>query len=119
MRNWDFYKSKLLFCKIFFYYLIIFQGSVWSRLGSQVTAVEFMPSIGGMGIDAEISKNFQRILQKQGLKFKLNTKVMGATRNGDKLVVAVESAKDGKVCKFCFFLEILTMHTIYVGFVSK
>lgn len=71
-------------------------GSVWSRLGAQVTAVEFMNSIGGLGIDAEMSKNFQRILTKQGIKFKLGTKVTGATRSGDTVSVSVESAKDGK-----------------------
>ena len=41
-------------------------GSVWSRLGSEVTAVEFLGHVGGMGIDMEISKNFQRIMTKQG-----------------------------------------------------
>ena len=50
-------------------------GSVWSRLGTEVTAVEFLGHVGGMGIDAEVSKQFQRIMTKQGLKFKLNTKV--------------------------------------------
>ena len=70
-------------------------GSVWSRLGSQVTCVEFLSTIGGMGIDGEIAKNFQRILQKQGLKFKLKTKVKTATRNGEKIVVNVEPAKGG------------------------
>lgn len=50
-------------------------GSVWSRLGSQVTVVEFLGHIGGMGIDMDIAKNFQRILKKQGLEFKLGTKV--------------------------------------------
>ncbi|TNN31326.1 Dihydrolipoyl dehydrogenase, mitochondrial [Liparis tanakae] len=72
-------------------------GSVWQRLGSRVTAVEFLGHVGGMGIDMEISKNFQRILQKQGLKFKLGTKVMGATRRPDgKIDVAVEAAAGGK-----------------------
>lgn len=61
----------------------ILQGSVWQRLGAKVTAVEFLGHVGGMGIDMEISKNFQRILQKQGLKFKLGTKVMGATKRPD------------------------------------
>lgn len=42
------------------------QGSVWGRLGSKVTAVEFLNSIGGIGIDGEVSKQFQRILTKQG-----------------------------------------------------
>lgn len=61
----------------------VLQGSVWQRLGSKVTAVEFLGHVGGMGIDMEISKNFQRILQKQGVKFKLGTKVMGATKRPD------------------------------------
>lgn len=71
-------------------------GSVWARLGTQVTAVEFMPTIGGLGIDTEISKNFQRILTKQGMKFKLNTKVMGAKVEGGTATVSLEGAKDGK-----------------------
>jgi len=71
-------------------------GSVWSRLGTQVTAVEFLGHVGGMGIDMEVSKNFQRICQKQGLKFKLNTKVTGARREGDKVKVSIEGVKDGK-----------------------
>jgi len=72
-------------------------GSVWSRLGSQVTAVEFLGHIGGMGIDMDVSKNFQRIMTKQGLKFKLNTKVTGAKKEGGKILVSVEGVKDGKV----------------------
>jgi len=70
-------------------------GSVWSRLGAEVTAVEFMDSIGGAGIDGEVSKSFQKILTKQGLKFKLGTKVMGATKSGDSVTVSVENAKSG------------------------
>ncbi|XP_013787540.1 dihydrolipoyl dehydrogenase, mitochondrial-like [Limulus polyphemus] len=69
-------------------------GSVWSRLGSEVTAVEFLGHIGGLGIDMEISKNFQRILIKQGLKIKLNTKVTAAVREGEKIRVSLEAAKD-------------------------
>uniref|UniRef100_A0A674NPQ0 Dihydrolipoyl dehydrogenase n=1 Tax=Takifugu rubripes TaxID=31033 RepID=A0A674NPQ0_TAKRU len=72
-------------------------GSVWQRLGSKVTAVEFLSHVGGMGIDMEMSKNFQRILQKQGFKFKLSTKVLGATKRPDgKIDVAVEAAAGGK-----------------------
>uniref|UniRef100_A0A8C6KRD9 Dihydrolipoyl dehydrogenase n=1 Tax=Nothobranchius furzeri TaxID=105023 RepID=A0A8C6KRD9_NOTFU len=72
-------------------------GSVWQRLGSKVTAVEFLGHVGGVGIDMEISKNFQRILQKQGLKFKLGTKVLGATKRPDgKIDVAMEAAAGGK-----------------------
>ncbi|CAN7982665.1 unnamed protein product [Ixodes pacificus] len=69
-------------------------GSVWSRLGAQVTAVEFLGHVGGMGIDMEISKNFQRTLTKQGLKFKLATKVTGATRSGGSITVSLEDVKD-------------------------
>jgi dihydrolipoamide dehydrogenase len=71
-------------------------GSVWQRLGAEVTAVEFLGHVGGMGIDAEISKNFQRSLTKQGFKFLLNTKVTGAKENGGTITVSVEGAKDGK-----------------------
>merc|ERR1712223_1323675 len=59
-------------------------GSVWSRLGTQVTAVDFLGHVGGMGIDMDIAKQFQRIMTKQGIKFKLNTKVMGAKKRGRK-----------------------------------
>lgn len=46
-------------------------GSVWSRLGAEVTAVDFLDVIGGVGMDGEVAKSFQKILTKQGLKFKL------------------------------------------------
>jgi len=69
-------------------------GSVWSRLGAEVTAVEFLNHVGGMGIDAEVSKNFQRILGKQGIKFKLGHKVTGAQRAGDNISVSIENVKD-------------------------
>merc|ERR1712149_6245 len=71
-------------------------GSVWSRLGTEVTAVEFLGHVGGMGIDMEVSKQFQRLCQKQGLKFKLNTKVTAAKREGEKVKVSIEGVKDGK-----------------------
>ncbi|KAK4876111.1 hypothetical protein RN001_012533 [Aquatica leii] len=69
-------------------------GSVWKRLGSDVTAIEFLSSIGGMGIDGEVSKSFQKILEKQGLKFKLGTKVTGASKSGSVIKVNVEDAKN-------------------------
>ncbi|KDN39833.1 putative LPD1-dihydrolipoamide dehydrogenase precursor [Tilletiaria anomala UBC 951] len=71
-------------------------GSVWSRLGSKVTVVEFLGAIGGAGMDGEIGKSFQRTLEKQGLKFKLGTKVVGAEKKDGKVVLNVEGAKDGK-----------------------
>lgn len=71
-------------------------GSVWSRLGAQVTAVEFLSGIGGQGIDGEVSKTFQRILTKQGLKFKLNTKVLKADKVDGQIHVEVEDVKTNK-----------------------
>lgn len=71
-------------------------GSVWSRLGAEVTAVEFMGSIGGLGIDAEVSRAFQKILLKQGFKFRLGTKVTGARKQGAVVAVDVEDATAGK-----------------------
>ncbi|XP_065901267.1 dihydrolipoyl dehydrogenase, mitochondrial-like isoform X2 [Dysidea avara] len=72
-------------------------GSVWKRLGAKVTAVEFLSHVGGIGIDSEVSKMFQRTLQKQGMKFKLNTMVTGATKTTDgKIVVKLKSAKGDK-----------------------
>ncbi|XP_017486619.1 PREDICTED: dihydrolipoyl dehydrogenase, mitochondrial [Rhagoletis zephyria] len=71
-------------------------GSVWSRLGAEVTAVEFMTTIGGAGIDTEVSKTFQKVLTKQGLKFLLGTKVIAASRSGNNVTVSVENAKSGE-----------------------
>lgn len=69
-------------------------GSVWSRLGADVTAVEFLTSIGGIGIDGEVAKSFQKILTKQGLKFKLGTKVTGASKSGGVIKVSVEDVQN-------------------------
>ncbi|TKR95548.1 hypothetical protein L596_009700 [Steinernema carpocapsae] len=71
-------------------------GSVWQRLGAEVTAVEFLGHVGGMGIDMEVSKLFQRTLKKQGMNFQMNTKVTGAKKVDGQIVVSVENAKDGK-----------------------
>jgi len=70
-------------------------GSVWRRLGSEVTVVEFLDHITP-GLDKEIAKTFQRSLTKQGMKFKLNTKVVSGERDGDACKLVVESRKDGK-----------------------
>jgi len=69
-------------------------GSVWRRLGSDVTVVEFLDRITP-GLDGEVGKQFQRILQKQGMKFQLSTRVVGVTRNGGALSVTVEPAAGG------------------------
>merc|ERR1719486_1571759 len=70
-------------------------GSVWSRLGSEVTVVEFLPTIGGLGIDSEVSKQFHQILKKQGMKFKLNTKVTNVESGGGAHKVYAEPVKGG------------------------
>ena len=68
---------------------------MWSRLGAEVTVVEFLPAIGA-GMDAEMAKQFQKLLAKQGLKFKLSTKVTSGRVENDKVVVEVDAAKGGK-----------------------
>lgn len=73
-----------------------YQGSVWSRLGSEVTVVEYLGQIGGPGMDAEISKQIQKMLGKQGMKFKLNTKVTSGDDSGETVKIATEAAKGGK-----------------------
>jgi len=70
-------------------------GSVWRRLGSEVLVVEFLDRITP-GLDGEIAKQFQRILQKQGMKFQLSTKVVGVDKAGDALKVTVEPAGGGE-----------------------
>ncbi|KAI9643419.1 dihydrolipoamide dehydrogenase precursor [Ciborinia camelliae] len=71
-------------------------SSVWSRLGTKVTVVEFLPQIGGPGMDLEIAKSSQKILKKQGIDFKVNTKVMGGDVSGEKVKLSLEAAKGGK-----------------------
>ena len=69
-------------------------GSVWRRLGSKVTVVEFLDRILP-GMDSEIARQFQRILTKQGITFKLGSKVTAAVPKGDGLTVSVEPAAGG------------------------
>ena len=70
-------------------------GSVWRRLGSKVTVVEFLDRILP-GTDDEVAKQFQRLLTKQGMAFKLGSKVTGAVPKGDGLAVTVEPASGGE-----------------------
>jgi len=67
-------------------------GSVWRRLGSEVTVVEFLDRITP-GMDGEVSKNFQRILKKQGFEFLLSTKVTGVEKSAKGVTVTVEPAQ--------------------------
>src|SRR5258705_7574996 len=70
-------------------------GSVWRRLGSEVLVVEFLDRIVP-GVDGEVARQFQRLLERQGMKFKLASKVVGVDTTGTSLRVAVEPAKGGE-----------------------
>ncbi|MFY9898855.1 MAG: dihydrolipoyl dehydrogenase [Xanthobacteraceae bacterium] len=69
-------------------------GSVWRRLGADVTIVEFLDHILP-GIDSEVAKQFHRILQKQGIAVRLSSKVSGVDSSGKVLKVKVEPAAGG------------------------
>ena len=67
-------------------------GSVWRRLGAQVTIVELLPTILS-GYDAEVAREAEKVFRKQGLDIRTSTKVTGARRDGDHVLVDVD--KDG------------------------
>ncbi|MGH6672246.1 MAG: dihydrolipoyl dehydrogenase, partial [Xanthobacteraceae bacterium] len=69
-------------------------GSVWRRLGAEVMIVEFLDHILP-GIDSEVANQFHRMLQKQGLAFKLSSKVTAVDTSGKTLKVKVEPAVGG------------------------
>ncbi|BDG74497.1 dihydrolipoyl dehydrogenase [Roseomonas fluvialis] len=69
-------------------------GSVWRRLGAQVTVIEFLDGILP-GMDGEVRKQFERILAKQGMKFRLSSKVTGAAVDDTGVTLQVEPAAGG------------------------
>ena len=69
-------------------------GSVWRRLGSQVLVVEFLDRILP-GIDAEVGKQFQRLLERQGMTFKLSSKLTAVDNSGKKLKAKIEPVSGG------------------------
>jgi dihydrolipoamide dehydrogenase len=69
-------------------------GSVWSRLGAKVTVVEYLDTILG-GMDGDVSKQFQRILAKQGVEFNLGAKVTGVEKTETGAKVTFEPVKGG------------------------
>jgi dihydrolipoamide dehydrogenase len=73
-------------------------GSVWMRLGSEVTVIEYAPMVCGMS-DQGAAKQLLRILEKQGMKFSLSTKVLGVEAGKSGVVVKAEGA-DGKKMEF-------------------
>ncbi len=64
-------------------------GSVWRRLGAKVTVLEYLERILP-GMDAEIAREAERILEKQGILFKLGARVTSATRSGDAVTVGID-----------------------------
>ena len=71
-------------------YIGLEMGSVWKRLGAEVTVIENLPYITP-GMDREISDEFQKILVKQGIKFKLNSKVLSVQDLGSEVKVEYQS----------------------------
>ena len=69
-------------------------GSVWRRLGAEVTVVEFLDRLVP-SMDLEVGKAFERILAKQGIKTKLKTKVMGAAKSKQGVTLTLEPAAGG------------------------
>jgi dihydrolipoamide dehydrogenase len=69
-------------------------GSVWHRLGAKVTVVEFLDRILP-GMDGEIARQFQRILEKQGFAFRLGAKVTAVDTSGKTLIAKIEPAAGG------------------------
>ena len=69
-------------------------GSVWKRLGSEVLVVEFLDRILP-GMDNDVARQFQRILKKQGIEFKLSSKLTAIDSSGERLSVTIEPAAGG------------------------
>lgn len=76
-------------------YIGLEMGSVWGRIGSEVTVVEFASDIVPT-MDGEVRKQFQRSLEKQGMKFKLKTKVVSVDSSGDGVKLTLEPAAGGE-----------------------
>jgi dihydrolipoamide dehydrogenase len=70
-------------------------GSVWARLGSKVTVVEYLDKILGP-MDGEVSRQFQRMLEKQGIGFKMGAKVTGVEKSGKGAKITFEPVKGGE-----------------------
>jgi dihydrolipoamide dehydrogenase len=70
-------------------------GSVWLRLGAKVTVIEYLDTILG-GMDGDVSKQFQRMLAKQGMAFNLGAKVTGVEKTGTGAKVTFEAVKGGE-----------------------
>ena len=76
-------------------YIGLEMGSVWSRLGSEVTVIEYLDHITP-GMDREISNEFKKILIKQGIKFKMGSKVNSVKNNGETVTINFTDVKNSK-----------------------
>jgi len=76
-------------------YIGLEMGSVWSRLGSEVTVIEYLDFITP-GMDREVSNEFQKILTKQGIKFKMGSKVNTVNSKGDSVTISYTDIKNSK-----------------------
>jgi len=76
-------------------YIGLEMGSVWSRLGSEVTVIEYLDYITP-GMDREISNEFQKILTKQGIKFKMGSKVNSVNSKGASVTINYTDIKNSK-----------------------
>ena len=76
-------------------YIGLEMGSVWSRLGSEVTVIEYLDFITP-GMDREISNEFQKILSKQGIKFKMGSKVESVEDKGKFVLISYTNVKNSK-----------------------
>lgn len=88
-------------------YIGLEMGSVWARLGAQVTVIEFLDRITP-GMDGEVATAFQKILEKQGMNFRLGTKVTGSEALKTKVKLSVEPAGGGDT-------EIIECDTVLVS----
>ncbi len=75
-------------------YIGLEMGSVWARLGTQVTVVEYLDRIAP-GMDGEIAGQFERVLKGQGLNFRLGRKVIGARKTSTAVTLTIEPATGG------------------------
>ena len=76
-------------------YIGLEMGSVWSRLGSEVTVIEYLDHITP-GMDREISNEFKKILTKQGIKFKMESKVTSVKNSNSKVLINYTDIKNSK-----------------------
>ena len=74
-------------------YIGLEMGSVWSRLGSDVTVIEYLEYITP-GMDREVSDEFKKILTKQGMKFKMGSKVNSVSSKGNSVTVNYTNIKN-------------------------